>query len=300
MLEFAREHARPLAYSVLVHLVIVVGLVLNVTRFSQPAAAPMKVVPVVQSSVVDMSEVNRQVKERAIEEQRERDRKVQAEKEKQRQVEQEKVRQVEIKKKREQEQREAKLKADAEKKKEAELQVKQQAQEKAAREKAEADKKAEAERKRKEEQARKAKLEAEKKAEEVRKKKEAEELRRKQLEAKQKAEAEAQMRETMAAEEARNAAERSGLLAQYIALIGQKIERNWIRPPSARPGLECVVQVTQIPGGQVVAVKVVRCNGDDAVIRSVEAAVYQASPLPEPADASLFERRLQLVFKPED
>ncbi len=291
MLEFVRDHARPLAYSVLVHLVIVVGLVLNVTRFSQPAAAPMKVVPVVQSSIVDMSEVNRQLKERAIAEQRERERKAQAEKEK--------ARQIEIKKKRDQELREAKLKADAEKKKEAELQVKQQAQEKAAREKAEADKKAEAERKRKEEQARKAKLEAEKKAEELRKKKEAEELRRKQIEAKQRAEAEALLREQMAAEEARNAAERSGLLAQYIALIGQKIERNWRRPPSAKPGLECVVQVTQIPGGQVVAVKVVRCNGDDAVIRSVEAAVYAASPLPEPPDASLFERRLQLIFRPE-
>ena len=82
--------------------------------------------------------------------------------------------------------------------------------------------------------------------------------------------------------------------------LQQKIERNWIRPPSARPGLECVVQVTQIPGGQVVAVKVVRCNGDDAVIRSVEAAVYQASPLPDPPDASLFERRLQLIFRPQD
>jgi colicin import membrane protein len=293
MLEFAREHARPLVYSVLVHLVIVAGLVLSVTRFSQPAAAPMKVVPVVQSSVVDMSEVNKQVKER--------NRQVQAEKEKQRQVEQEKVRQLEIKKKREQEQREAKLKADAEKKKEADLQVRQQAQEKAAKEKAEADKKAEAERKRKEDQARKAKLEAEKKkAEEVRKKKEAEDLRRKQIEAKQRAEAEAQLREQMAAEEARDAAVRSGLLAQYVALIGQKIERNWIRPPSARSGLECVVQGTQIPGGQVVAVKVVRCNGDDAVIRSVEAAVYQASPLPEPADSRLFERRLELVFRPED
>lgn len=289
MLEFAREHARPLAYSVLVHLLIVVALVVSVTRFSQPAAAPMKVVPVVQSSVVDMSEVNRQLKERAVAEQRERERRVEAEKEKQRKVEEEKARQVAIEKKREQEQLQARLKAEADKKKEAELRVKQEAQ-----------KKAEAERKRKEEQARKAKAEADRKAEELRKKKEAEELRRKQIEAKQRAEAEALLREQMAAEEARNAAERSGLLAQYIALIGQKIERNWIRPPSARPGLECVVQVTQIPGGQVVAVKVVRCNGDDAVIRSVEAAVYQASPLPDPPDASLFERRLQLIFRPQD
>lgn len=91
---------------------------------------------------------------------------------------------------------------------------------------------------------------------------------------------------------------RRELLAQYIALIGQKIERNWIRPPSARDNLECVVSVTQMPGGQVVGVKVDRCNGDDSVIRSVEGAIYSASPLPMPSDPSLFSRKMQLVFRP--
>ena len=72
-----------------------------------------------------------------------------------------------------------------------------------------------------------------------------------------------------------------------------------MRPPGAKPGLECEVLVTQIPGGQVVDVQMGRCNADDAVRRSIEAAVLRASPLPPPDDTALFERNLRFVFKPE-
>jgi len=95
------------------------------------------------------------------------------------------------------------------------------------------------------------------------------------------------------------AATDSGALDQYKSLIRQKIERNWVRPPSAKPGLECEVSVTQIPGGQVTDVRIGRCNADDAVRRSIEAAVLRASPLPLPDDATLFERNLSFIFKPQ-
>jgi colicin import membrane protein len=57
--------------------------------------------------------------------------------------------------------------------------------------------------------------------------------------------------------------------------------------------------VTQIPGGTVAAVRMGACNGDEAVRRSIEAAVLRASPLPLPADPRLFERNLRFSFKPE-
>ena len=95
------------------------------------------------------------------------------------------------------------------------------------------------------------------------------------------------------------AATDSGALADYVAVIRQKVERNWVRPPGARPGLECEVLVTQIPGGEVTGVQIGRCNADDAVRRSIEAAVLRASPLPLPDDAALFERNLRFTFKPE-
>jgi colicin import membrane protein len=92
----------------------------------------------------------------------------------------------------------------------------------------------------------------------------------------------------------------SGQLAEYLALIGNRVERKWVQPASAKPGVECVVHVTQIPGGEVVNVRVGECNGDAAVVRSIEAAVFSASPLPLPSDPSLFDRNLRFTFKPEE
>lgn len=103
----------------------------------------------------------------------------------------------------------------------------------------------------------------------------------------------------IAEEQARIDAMNSGALAQYVYAIQQRIQRNWVRPPSARPGLECVVNVRQLPGGEVVGATIDQCNGDDAVMRSIEAAVFKASPLPEPLDPTLFERNLRITFKPE-
>lgn len=104
----------------------------------------------------------------------------------------------------------------------------------------------------------------------------------------------------MADEERLNAAAQSGLLDQYAEVIRQKVERNWIRPVSARAGIHCVVNVKQIPGGEVVDVRVGECNGDAAVVRSIEAAVLRSSPLPPPPDAALFDRSLRFEFKPQE
>ena len=90
----------------------------------------------------------------------------------------------------------------------------------------------------------------------------------------------------------------SGALASWQAQITARIQRAWIRPPSARPGLDCTIEVTQVPGGQVTNVQLGTCNGDQAVRESIEAAVYRASPLPPPPDPSLFERDLRVRFVP--
>ena len=157
----------------------------------------------------------------------------------------------------------------------------------------EAQQQAEAERQRREqeEQERLARIEQERQAEELR--------RQQAEEARLRAEREAELRMAMQAEERLMVAEQAGLLAQYIAVIRQKVERNWVRPASAGAGLECVVHVTQIPGGEVVGVRLGKCNGDAVVVRSIEAAVYRSSPLPLPPDPELFERNLRFTFKPE-
>jgi colicin import membrane protein len=122
------------------------------------------------------------------------------------------------------------------------------------------------------------------------------ERERKEAEA---AERQRQLDAELAVETDRLAALNSGDLARYQYAIENQIMRNWIEPPSALPGIECVVRVRQLPNGEVVEVNIAECNGDDAVRRSIEAAVHKASPLPLPSNRSLFDRNLTIRFRPE-
>ncbi|MCB1597866.1 MAG: cell envelope integrity protein TolA [Gammaproteobacteria bacterium] len=126
------------------------------------------------------------------------------------------------------------------------------------------------------------------------------EAQRRAAEDKRRRAAQAELDRQLAEEDALLAAADSGALAEYVALIAQKVERNWVRPPSAKAGLECELSVTQIPGGQVTGVRIGNCPADDAVRRSIEAAVLRASPLPMPANQALFDRNLRFVFKPQE
>jgi len=153
-----------------------------------------------------------------------------------------------------------------------------------------------------EEARRKAEAEAERKklAEaEAKRAKEAEETAAR--EAKARAAREADLQRQLAAEEAEGLAlARSGVKDEYRALLTQAIERNWIRPPSARAGLACTLYVNQAAGGTVMDVRLGTCNGDEAVRESIVTAVYKASPLPPPSDPRAFERRLEIVFRPTE
>lgn len=150
---------------------------------------------------------------------------------------------------------------------------------------------------------RKAAAEAErKKAEAAEAKRKADEKVAAEREARLSAERQADLQRRLAAEEEESAAAaaRAGVMDEYRTLLTQVIERNWIRPPSARPGLQCTLYVTQAPGGTVVDVKLGACNGDQAVRESITTAVYKASPLPAPRDPRAFERRLEIVFRPTE
>ena len=120
-------------------------------------------------------------------------------------------------------------------------------------------------------------------------------------EARARAAREAEVRRALEAEEEEMAATaRSGAQDEYRALLSQAIERNWLKPPSARAGLACTLYVTQVPGGAVTDVRLGACNGDEAVRESIVNAVYRASPLPPPRDPRAFERRLEIVFRPKE
>lgn len=218
----------------------------------------------------------------------------------------------------------AKKKAAAKRKKAAAKRKKEEQKRKAEveRKRKEAEKKRLAEQKTKEEAERKRKEEEQRKAEEQRLEEERhrleEERRREEEEERQRQEAERQLTESLEAEERerrkaaeaeerkrKEAARKARALTaaeKYKLLIRQKVSRNWARPPGAQTGLQCTVRVRLVPSGDVLQVTVVKTSGDERFDRSVENAVYKASPLPLPEDRDLFEyfREIEFIFNPED
>ena len=154
---------------------------------------------------------------------------------------------------------------------------------------------AKAEQQRRDEQAK-----AEREAQAQREKEAAEKRQREQAEARRRQQAESELQAQLAAEAEANAARASGLLDQYMLMIQSHVKRFWDRPLSARQGIQCVVNVVQLPTGDVVSAKVAQCNGDDAVRRSIENAVLKASPLPRPPSQAVFSRTFTLTFAPDN
>ncbi|MGO9803909.1 MAG: cell envelope integrity protein TolA [Steroidobacteraceae bacterium] len=112
-------------------------------------------------------------------------------------------------------------------------------------------------------------------------------------------EREEDLKRSLAAEAHADVARNGAALASWESMIAAKITHAWLRPPTARVGIDCVLNVTQVPGGEVTQVSIGECNGDQAVRDSIEAAVYRASPLPPPPDPALFDRTLKIRFKPD-
>jgi len=137
-------------------------------------------------------------------------------------------------------------------------------------------------------------VEAEKKRQDdIRRQREENERLRRELEAEERT-------AEIAAEERRMAAASSPAMAVYTNVIMQKIQRNWAMPASAFEGMSCVVMVRQTRTGEVISARIASCNGDDAVRRSIEAAVMRASPLPEPSDPDLFRPELRITMVPPE
>ncbi|MFW5955029.1 MAG: cell envelope integrity protein TolA, partial [Guyparkeria sp.] len=145
----------------------------------------------------------------------------------------------------------------------------------------------EAEEKARKEAEEKARKEAEEKA-----RKEAEEQEAREREAREKA-----LQDQLASE--RQSRQREDALARWAAAIQAKVRDNWQRPRGAKVGWECTVTVRQDADGRVQEVAVNRCDGDRLFERSVEQAIREASPLPEPEMQEIFQEELRFNFRPQ-
>jgi colicin import membrane protein len=91
--------------------------------------------------------------------------------------------------------------------------------------------------------------------------------------------------------------EATGLQAQWLAAIRVAVTQAWLRPDNLPKGVVCPVDITQIPGGQVIRVHVESsCPYDVAGRQSMKNAVMRAQPLPYHGYEKVFKRQITLNF----
>ena len=288
---------RSFLYSLALHAVVITGLVVNFDAVRQPAFKPQPRENIVEAVTVD---------EQAVEQELQRLR--EAELEKQRAME-EKLKELEqqasaVEKKRKEEEKkqqvaEQKRKEEEQRKRAAERKRKEEERRTAAeRERIEQDKlKAQAELKRIEEENRKAQAEQERLEQEQRK---AEAERKRQEEEKRKRAA-AEARRKQLAQEQQDQDRKT--LQNIVAEIYHAVTGNFNKTGLPK-GLECVLSVHTVPGGEVISVSVNKPSGNEVFDRRAMTAVEKASPLPLPADPDTFDRlglrKFNFRFKPRD
>jgi colicin import membrane protein len=270
-MSFVRQHKGAVVWSLALHVAVAAAVVIGVPWHIERPRVSVTAAPIIEGVMIDRAAIER--------EQAKRDEA--ARQERQRQQREESQRREAAEQQRLTEQREQQRVADAQRARDEAARKEQEriAAEKAAQQRR--DEQAKAER---EAQARRDKEEADKRAAEQ---------RRRQA-------AEAELAAQLALEAEQNAARQAGLEDQYIRMIELKIKQEWNRPLSATAGIDCVVNVVQVPSGDVISARVASCNGDEAVRRSIERAVMEASPLPKPPHPSLFQRNLNVNFRPEE
>ena len=111
---------------------------------------------------------------------------------------------------------------------------------------------------------------------------------------------EAERREAAARQQAIAAAALDRALATWVDKIRAKIRGN-IRLPSDMSGNpEAIFDVTQLPTGEVISIRLRKSSGYKGYDDAVERAILKSSPLPKPDQPNLFERQLELRFRPQD
>ena len=120
------------------------------------------------------------------------------------------------------------------------------------------------------------------------------------------AERESQMRAQADAEARGRAAQAAAGAARnksqldWIDKIRSRIRGNINLPPDIVGNPEAIFDVVQLPTGEIIDVKLRKSSGVRAYDDAVQRGILKSSPLPKPVPADLFQRNLELRFRPLD
>jgi colicin import membrane protein len=111
----------------------------------------------------------------------------------------------------------------------------------------------------------------------------------------------ARERDSVREQLAREAASaRDKALATWKDRIRLKIRANIVQQPDIKGNPEAIFDVVQLPTGEVLQAKLRKPSGHKAYDEAVERAIWKSSPLPKPDRPELFQRTLELRFRPLD
>jgi len=286
--EFSAQ-TRAFGLAIGVHALMAALVVLGTMNW-QPFRKPLNLGLTIEAVMVDTSKIREQREEarRAVERE---------------ELRQQRAEQLAEQRKREQEQKQ-KNEREAERQRQLELEAqrKRKAQDKLQKLRMERERKLEEERLQQQRELDKLR----KQREDAEKQRNLEAERLKQLEAKRQDEANEQRRRLDEAAmqkqlEAEQREFRAGQLAtlgdSYHSAIQSFVTQNWLRPPTAQPGLRCKLKIVQIPGGEVISAAIAgACNGDEATRRSIVAAVERGGSLPYRGFEEVFQREIDFIF----
>jgi len=94
---------------------------------------------------------------------------------------------------------------------------------------------------------------------------------------------------------------RAKALATWVDKIRIKIRGNILFDVTQIPNNpEAIFDVSLLPNGEVLNVRRRKSSGNPGYDDAVERAILKSSPLPKPDDPSMFQRQLELKFRPQD
>ncbi len=93
------------------------------------------------------------------------------------------------------------------------------------------------------------------------------------------------------------AAAQAKLMNEYTDRISAKIRRFIVEPPNLQGNPEVQFEVVQLPGGEVLSVKLRRTSGVAVYDNAVERAILKAQPLPPPPQGVAFNDVRELILK---
>lgn len=127
-----------------------------------------------------------------------------------------------------------------------------------------------------------------------------EQLKREAEQLTQRKQAESAAQELAQVKASQAAAARNKAVADYLGRIRGKIRGNIVLPPDIKGNPEAVFEVTQLPSGEVISVRLKKSSGNTALDSAVERAILKSSPLPSPEQSDVFNRLLNIPYRPLD